>query len=342
MRLISTASADGTATNAARTAAWETDIARALDSQQWQLILLPTEQCNFRCTYCYESFKNRKMSAETVAAIKRLIAKRLPELKSFNIQWFGGEPLLAISVIREIGQWVLDQLTPDTDYVSSMTTNGALLNTACLEELTRLKIKYYQISLDGWRDGHDQTRLRKGGGATFDTIWHNLIAAQRSNLDFLITLRVHFGPHNLASVKQLLCEISRAFGVDSRFKVFLKEIGHYGGAQDEAIKVYDAAEAVHIRQNLNALITMAQPPLKLSPSSPYMCYAAKPNSLIIRSTGRIAKCTVALESDANDVGFLDAQGELNFDQSKLSNWFAGIGTGNKQLLSCPWSALKES
>jgi hypothetical protein len=40
-------------------------IAEAISPRIQELILLPTEKCNFRCTYCYEDFDLGKMSEET-------------------------------------------------------------------------------------------------------------------------------------------------------------------------------------------------------------------------------------------------------------------------------------
>ena len=34
---------------------------RHFRSNYLNLIILPTEACNFRCTYCYETFENKKM-----------------------------------------------------------------------------------------------------------------------------------------------------------------------------------------------------------------------------------------------------------------------------------------
>lgn len=48
-------------------------LAELLSNQSQELILFPTEQCNFRCTYCYEDFKLGRMSNGTVNGIKALI-----------------------------------------------------------------------------------------------------------------------------------------------------------------------------------------------------------------------------------------------------------------------------
>ena len=41
------------------------EIAYSLSNEYLHLIVLPTEKCNFRCTYCYEDFLNGKMPLDT-------------------------------------------------------------------------------------------------------------------------------------------------------------------------------------------------------------------------------------------------------------------------------------
>lgn len=48
------------------------------------LIILPTENCNFRCIYCYESFKKGKIKKEVVRGIKNFIYHRIKKLTTFT------------------------------------------------------------------------------------------------------------------------------------------------------------------------------------------------------------------------------------------------------------------
>src|SRR5690242_7308023 len=75
--------------------------ANAFSNSNLQLILFPTEQCNFRCTYCYEDFALGRMSDEIISGVKNLIAKR-KDLKHLNIMWFGGEPTAALDIVLDI------------------------------------------------------------------------------------------------------------------------------------------------------------------------------------------------------------------------------------------------
>jgi len=53
-----------------------------------KLTLFPTEQCNFRCTYCYEDFEIGRMSPDTIEGVKALIDTRARELTELHVSWF--------------------------------------------------------------------------------------------------------------------------------------------------------------------------------------------------------------------------------------------------------------
>jgi uncharacterized protein len=61
----------------------------------FHLILFPTEECNFRCVYCYEDFAIGNMQPWLIDATKALLSKKIPHLKHLHLSWFGGEPLVA-------------------------------------------------------------------------------------------------------------------------------------------------------------------------------------------------------------------------------------------------------
>ena len=71
----------------------------------------------------------------------------------------------------------------------------------------------------------------------------------------------------------------------------------------------------------------------------YVCYASKANSLVIRSSGDIAKCTVALTDKRNSIGHLNRDGTVEINQDLLRLWLRGLQSGNSQELSCPYGAM---
>src|SRR5262245_26459110 len=80
----------------------ETEIVRSVIDTELHLILLPTEACNFRCVYCYESFAYGRMEPWVVQGVKNLLSNRVANLDQLKISWFGGEPLLALDIIESI------------------------------------------------------------------------------------------------------------------------------------------------------------------------------------------------------------------------------------------------
>ena len=73
---------------------FDEQLAASVRADRLQLILLPTEQCNFRCTYCYEDFAIGRMTPEVVSGVKNLIDRRADGLSHLQLSWFGGEPTL--------------------------------------------------------------------------------------------------------------------------------------------------------------------------------------------------------------------------------------------------------
>ena len=176
---------------------------RHFRSNYLNLIILPTEACNFRCTYCYETFENKKMPRPVVTGIKSLIDRRGADLDELDISWFGGEPLLALDVITEISKHALDVAkTEGFAFRSGMTTNGYFLDQDRFAQCLNHKIDFFQISLDGNSDEHNASRKLASGGGTFDRIWSNLIAMKGTSAEFDVLLRLHYTMENFISIGQ--------------------------------------------------------------------------------------------------------------------------------------------
>lgn len=94
--------------------------------------LIITHQCNLNCVYCYEKFKSdQKMDFRTARKIllkEYDFARKSEWFDTLEIDFFGGEPLIAFDLIRQVTEWVLDQKweMPCHFFV---VTNGTLLNS---------------------------------------------------------------------------------------------------------------------------------------------------------------------------------------------------------------------
>lgn len=306
------------------------------------LILMPTEACNFRCVYCYETFALKEMKPEVVAGVKRLLSRRAPGLHQAVLSWFGGEPLLAPRIIEEVMTHAraLEAEYPDLSVQSDITTNGFQLSEAMADRMHRVGVHRYQISLDGPRDTHDRKRVRPGGLGTFDRIWDNLLGLKRRGDTFHATLRLHVDHENLASVPELLTQLAVEFSFDERFDVFLRPVARLGGPRDATLPVLSREESPDILARLRA--QAASVGLRLAPQNEgdAICYAVQPNSFLVRADGRLNKCTVALDHPANQVGRILEDGTLDLDRGRTLAWARGLDSGVAKELACPLQGIE--
>lgn len=315
-----------------------------LNPDNYELILWPTEQCNFRCTYCYEDFEIGKMPNDVIVGVKTLIENVIPKIKKLRICWFGGEPLLAKLIIDDISNHAIALSSKyGVSYSSQITTNGYLLEPAMLESLLKLKVVDYQISLDGDEVGHNKTRLLANGQGSYKKIVENLLFAKGLTYQFKILLRIHVTQSNYDSIRNLLDFLKVNLLDDERFSIFIKPIGNWGGPNSKAIgesialpKDFDVEK---LRQDLYEYAGVIKRRSEKSSVSymPNICYAAKPNSYSIRADGRVQKCTLAVNSDSNTIGKLSRDGLLSIDNEKLKKWVRGFEYGDIDMLGCPLS-----
>ncbi len=312
-------------------------LADCLSPDILHLILLPTEACNFRCVYCYESFQYKRMDPAVVEGVKNLLTHRVPTLNEVSISWFGGEPLLATDIMTRILEHVreLREKHPQCGLSSDATTNGYLLTPQLLSRLAGLGMNRYQISFDGPRPYHDSKRVLAGGRGTYDRIWGNLLAIRDSDADARITVRVHVSRENVEAMPEFVREYEAAFGTDPRFEIFVRQLSRLGGPNDADLPILGGSEGTdpvqRIRESIRA---KGLRQLDARPEGS-ICYAAKGNSFVVRSNGRVNKCTVALEHPMNQVGMLHPDGTIALDAPKVGGWLRGLESGDPGELRCP-------
>ncbi|MCC5084790.1 radical SAM protein [Xanthomonas campestris] len=319
------------------------NIAEALSPRIQSLIVLPTEKCNFRCAYCYEDFSIGRMQAPVIRGLNNFIGNRAPHIDRLSISWFGGEPLLAQSVIREVGRHAHSVSgLHGVEFRGGMTTNGYFLTAKLLEELLEISHSEYQITLDGDREWHDKTRITAKKEGTFEKIWKNLVSYKELPFNFDISLRLHLHQENVSSMRRLYSMLAEHLLSDKRFSASFHKVSNLGGPSE----VFPIVP-LDRKSYLDAIDYVMQGYLPTRPGKPlseehldnYICYASKPNSLVIRANGGVAKCTVALNDERNDIGVLQENGELDIKNEKLRKWMHGFPELSAQSLGCPLSTL---
>jgi uncharacterized protein len=113
--------------------------------------LVLSEKCNLNCSYCFEGIKSDPRVLAFNKAIERLI--KLPD--NTGIEFYGGEPLLQIPLIKQIMDWIKQN---GRIFKFSMTTNGQIIPGDVFIDDYLSHFEHIRLSIDGPEEVHDRNR----------------------------------------------------------------------------------------------------------------------------------------------------------------------------------------
>ena len=127
----------------------------------WAVVVRPTLECNFSCSYCYISDNNRKretrLDCKTFDKFVKLLLDT--DCESVCFSWQGGEPtLVGLKHIQALLDWCEINLTRNgiSNY-HSLHTNGSLINSDWARLFAERNISV-GVSLDGYPEINDKCR----------------------------------------------------------------------------------------------------------------------------------------------------------------------------------------
>jgi uncharacterized protein len=324
----------------------ETNRLKALYYKRYQnnnhlhLILMSTEQCNFRCVYCYEKFLRGKMPQEIQNGVFNYVKRRINHLDSISVEWFGGEPLLASDVVLGLGERLFHLAKEhNIPFTSSVTTNGYYLTRDLVQKLLSIGIDHYTVTLDGIDKEHDKRRVLREGGGTFSTIIGNLKDLKSTDWNFKVKFRNNYDPESLEKIDEFLLYLKKNFGNDVRFAdINMRPIGKWGGPNDSTLQVCESADSsirwAVLRKAMQNGFPENDLKYYLQPGK-YVCYASDPMSFAIGAAGQIMKCTLELDTnERNIIGQVKEDGFWEIDYEKLALWVLGDGNGDTGCKNC--------
>ena len=142
-----------------------------------KITLQVTQNCNFRCKYCiYSEDTNKKqrthsqesMSLETAKEAIDFLLDHSIDSRDINIGFYGGEPLLAFDLIKNIVEYT-EKVFKGKKLTYNMTSNGTLLDEEKIDFLIEHDFSL-MISLDGPKEINDLNRVYPDGSGTYDTV----------------------------------------------------------------------------------------------------------------------------------------------------------------------------
>lgn len=178
-----------------------------------------TNQCNLRCTYCYQGHKNDgKMNWDTAKAsvdmLIRAFKENHPYINRSNayaviLEFIGGEPLLAIDLIHSVTEYFKHRCAEEGlpwayNYMISITTNGILYDSPKVKDYIKRnsgKVSF-TITIDGDKELHDACRLFPDGSGSYQTVEK---AVKKQMAEFgNVSTKLTISPDNVAYLDKAL------------------------------------------------------------------------------------------------------------------------------------------
>lgn len=177
-----------------------------------ELLLEVTTGCNLRCSYCVFSgnYKSQRMHGNEMADYSEikmaidLYFKYITDYKEYNVNrvptvaFYGGEPLLNFSVIKESIIYIRNNYNIWNTFIT-LTTNGTLLNEEMIDFFVSNDV-WLVFSLDGGKSEHDRNRKTAKGFGSFEKVYHNICNYQKKKGGVVFINSVYDYKTNLSKV----------------------------------------------------------------------------------------------------------------------------------------------
>lgn len=281
------------------------------NKNEYILHINPTLDCNFRCWYCYENhIPNSKMSPEvlnsTLAYIHSILKR--PSIKSFELGFFGGEPLFYFNnTAKEIISYTHSLCT--THGVSlhiHFTSNGALLTNQIIQFLKQYSCGF-QITLDGGKTYHDKTRFFKNGSGSYDLIVKNIFSLASSKIDVIVM--VNYTSENIDSINSIFKSFK---DVTDDIKKYLR-FDFQRVWQDRITRTDETETKIKLIRKLfidSGFVVLSN---YIPHDVRNSCYGDKINHVLVNYNGDVFGCTARDFTSDNRIGKLDCSGNLQLD-----------------------------
>ena len=161
---------------------------------QKHIMIILTEHCNLKCSYCFEHFKSMRHISYECA--KNVVDMELADdtYNSYIIEFFGGEPFIEFDLIQQLYEYIELKRKNVTYFV---TTNGTLVHGSVQRWLYDRRKKFIcSLSLDGNRAMHNINRDN-----SFDDIDLNFYAATWPEQTVKMTISVETLPSLFDGIK---------------------------------------------------------------------------------------------------------------------------------------------
>lgn len=309
----------------------------AFSSRNLFMMVYPTQDCNLKCWYCYESHvSNSLMSEDVQQRILKMVENRIKNntFDSLRLAFFGGEPLISSDIVALPLAHKIKELVEQSGkhFQSFFVTNATLLTADVIKQMKDLR-PYFQITLDGSKDKHNTVRIRKRGAKeTYDEIISaikGIVSNIYSPEDYkepIITVRINYDNNTLTHVSEIITDLG---DIDRRaVYVHLERVWQTKDAvNDDQRKLLKDA----ILQFIGAGFYIGH---GCFGDKRVSCPAESDSYLIVNYDGNLFRCNGRTLSEDTKEGTLDSNGIIAWDKT-IQAKRVGLATfENPRCLNC--------
>jgi uncharacterized protein len=265
--------------------------------------IVPTNDCNLCCDYCYQIGRSDRMSREIEQLSINFIIKHLKKKDILSVSWYGGEPLLALDTIKRVSSHLIRYCkTEKIKYMARVITNGTLLNKKNLYELKESGVNQVQITIDGLKETHDNRRpFKRGEKSSFEVIFSNIDTILG---EITINIRINVDKSNMNEVPQLL-ELIKRKGYLAEGKNVYVCLGFIRPWTDKISSIksqcFNMSDFSQARINFIKERYESKAHEILFPSLENLCTAVSEYSFVIDPSGNLKKCWIEVNSEKSNL-----------------------------------------
>lgn len=297
-------------------------------SKTFSITVLLTWACNLKCVYCYEGageVKSTNMDDDTTNSTIEFIKKQVKnsDAEYVSINLFGGEPLVNFKAGKKILKEIDDFCKKENRVlVSSIVTNGTLIDQETIEVLEKYNCKSVQITLDGLKHIHDQRRMYKNDQGSFEDVINGIKRIQQAKGLPNPVIRINVDKTNTSDVKELLKYLNKEKLSDCRIDFGIVRAGTescaaYSSNCYSEEELGELLEALWGEARENGFKIDTKPRRKF-----LFCGLNGDNSYTIAPTGDVYKCWEQVGMEEHIIGKLSKSGRMDDVRFAFYDWMS--------------------
>lgn len=275
-----------------------------------QVFVQSTYRCNAQCKYCFEQTyaSDQLMTDETALNAAKFIKEKAIDNK-VAIVFFGGEPTVYMRPFDIITDYLNER---NVDYISTMTTNGYLLDTLDTYKLRyQYRLSGVQMSLDGDDPEYSLSKLYKNGDTqAVQKLLHNIeYIVENSSAHMLIRLNISLT--NANSIYRFIDKVSPYVNkYPKRITIYCTALNSARGfeltdTESKYLADKEAELGLHLINNHIPTMVLSTPT-----QSANACMANYHNHYMITPTGGVVACSESHDCEGKITTIDDSNEEI--------------------------------